>query len=86
MDRVAHPSDNGTEMQSSPERRYVLAFADDARTVAEADGVTVIARLPMVVLVETDRENAVGLAHAGEYVAVYESSDEALRALSVFTD
>jgi hypothetical protein len=84
MGEISGAADNGEEMRA-PDRRYVLAFADDAPAVADAEGVTVIARLPMVVLVETDIDKAFDLAKAGEYVAVYDSSDDALRAFSVFT-
>jgi hypothetical protein len=69
---------------SDDERRYVLGFADDAAIVADAPGVTVLKRVPQAVLVEADRGLATALARAGEYVAVYRTISEALRAIVLF--
>jgi hypothetical protein len=66
------------------DRRYVLGFADDAAIVAETPGVTVLKRFPKAVLVETDQGLATALARAGEYVAVYRTISDALRAIVLF--
>ncbi|MGZ5351504.1 MAG: hypothetical protein ACXWXQ_00920 [Actinomycetota bacterium] len=66
------------------DRRYVLALGEDADKVANALGVSVLRRVRNVVVVETGSSQAIRFAHEGEYVHVYRSSTEALRALSVF--
>lgn len=66
------------------DRRYLLALGEDADRVTNAPGVSVLRRVRNVVVVETGIAQAVRLAHEGEYVHVYRSSTEALRALSVF--
>jgi hypothetical protein len=71
-------------MDSRSECRYVLAFGGDAAAVADATGVRILKRLPMVVLVQTDTGTAVTLAHSGEYVAVFRTKADGLRAVSVF--
>jgi hypothetical protein len=65
---------------------YVLALGDDADAVQQAGGTAVIERLPNVVLVEADPGTATALAHAGEYVHVFGSPHDALRALTLFRD
>jgi predicted NAD/FAD-binding protein len=64
--------------------RYVLALGDDADRVETADGVAVIERLPSVVLVEADEIIAKELASYGDYVHIYVSPHDALRALTLF--
>jgi len=64
--------------------RYVLALGDDADVVASADGTAVVERLEKVVVVEADLQIAKALAVQGEYVHVYSSPNDALRALALF--
>ncbi len=64
--------------------RYVLALGDDAEVVASADGVSVVERLENVVVVQADLALARALAVAGDYVHVYTSPHDALRALALF--
>jgi hypothetical protein len=70
--------------QPASDRRYVLRFGDDAAVVADAPGVTVVRRFPKATLVEADRGIALALARAGEYVAVYRTISEGLRAVVLF--
>lgn len=71
---------------SQTDVRFVLALGDDADAVQAAHGTAVIERLPNVVLVESDPATATALAHAGEYVHVFGSPHDALRALTLFRD
>jgi hypothetical protein len=64
--------------------RYVLALASDASAVAESPGVAVLGRLPEAVVVEADVQLAASLAEAGQFVTVYSSPADALRALALF--
>jgi hypothetical protein len=64
--------------------RYVLALGDDADVVADLEGVSVVERLENVVVVEAELGLAKALAMAGEYVHVYSSAHDALRALALF--
>jgi hypothetical protein len=64
--------------------RYVLALGDDADVVVSTDGTAVVERLDNVVVVEADLPLAKQLAVAGEYVHVYSSPHDALRALALF--
>jgi hypothetical protein len=64
--------------------RYVLALGDDAATVEAANGTAVVERLPSVVLVEAETYRAKELAAAGEYVHLFSSPQDALRALNLF--
>ena len=63
---------------------YVLALGDDADRVEVAHGTAVIERLPDVILVEAEESVARELADDGDYVHVYDSPHDALRALSLF--
>jgi hypothetical protein len=69
---------------ATPRTRYVLALGDDADVVASAEGVSVVERLDNVVVVQADLALAKALAVAGEYVHVYSSPHDALRALALF--
>jgi len=64
--------------------RYVLALGDDAEAVAGADGAALVDRAQNAVVVETDLALAKELATAGEYVHVFSSPHDALRALALF--
>jgi hypothetical protein len=64
--------------------RYVIALGDDADTVQETDGTAVVERLANVVLVEAEVELAKRMARGGEYVHVFTSPNDALRALALF--
>jgi hypothetical protein len=64
--------------------RFVLALGDDAATIEAAAGTAVVERLPSVVLVQADTYRAKELAGAGEYVHVFSSPHDALRALNLF--
>jgi hypothetical protein len=68
------------------EVRYVLALGDDAEVVERAGGTAVIERLSTVILVEADIETARTLVKQGEYVHVFASPHDALRALALFRD
>ena len=71
-------------MAKHSDARWVLAFGDDATAISNAAGVRVVKRLPMVVLVQTNKRTAVALAHAGDYVATFRSEADGVRAFAVF--
>jgi hypothetical protein len=66
------------------EIRYVLAWGDDAAALAELEGVTVLRRLPNVVLVTVDAGRASAIAHGDPLIHVYDSREDAMRAFSLF--
>jgi hypothetical protein len=69
---------------SDSDLRYVLALGNDATRIERAEGTAVVERLPTVVLVETDPATARELAKTGDYVHVFTSPHDALRALALF--
>lgn len=72
------------EIAASRGCRYVLAVAGDAAIVAGCPDVVILGRRPAAVVVEADVRLAAAFAEAGQYISVFRSAGDALRALALF--